>query len=69
MMFVPHRKHGPPRCVTEIALLLYVDDVCTSEETNVWTSMVCYGESFTFVYVDNVRTSQEAWTTTVRYGG
>jgi hypothetical protein len=26
------------------------------------------GESFTFLYVDDVHTSQEAWTTTVRYG-
>jgi hypothetical protein len=28
---------------------------------------VCYGYSFILLYVDGVRTSQEAWTTTVRY--
>jgi hypothetical protein len=34
---------------TAIALLfLYVDDVCTSQETQVWASTDCYGGSFTF---------------------
>jgi hypothetical protein len=32
-----------------------------------WTTTVRYVDSFTFLYVDDVRTSQEAWTTTVRY--
>jgi hypothetical protein len=66
MMFVPHRKHGPPRYVTGIALLL----ICRSRRTSqaAWTTTVRYGDSFIFVYVNDVRTSQEAWTTTVRYG-
>jgi hypothetical protein len=46
-MFVPHREHayGPTRPVTGTALILYVD-VRTSEDTNIWTSTACYGESF-----------------------
>jgi hypothetical protein len=27
--------------------------------TTLWASTVCYGDNFTFVYVDDVRTSQE----------
>jgi hypothetical protein len=66
-MFVPHRKHGPPRYLTGIAFtLLYVDDGRTSQEA--WTTTLPYGDSFTLLYVDDGRTSQEAWTTTVRYG-
>jgi hypothetical protein len=38
----------------------YVDDVLTSEETHLWASTACYRDSFTFLYVGDVRTSQEA---------
>jgi hypothetical protein len=31
-------------------------------------SLARYGDSFTFLYVDDVRTSQEAGASTVRYG-
>jgi hypothetical protein len=51
MMFVRHRKrtYEPPRPVTGRALVfLYVDDVRTSQETYLWASMACYGETFSF---------------------
>jgi hypothetical protein len=62
MMFLPHRKHIDMtlRSVTRLALLLYVDDVPTSQETHQYDSTVCYEDSFTLLYVDDVRTSQEA---------
>jgi hypothetical protein len=37
--------------------VLYVYDVRTSQETHLWASMPCYGDSFTSLYVDYVRTS------------
>jgi hypothetical protein len=37
---------------------LYVVDARASQETH--ASTACYGDSVTFVYVDGVRTSQEA---------
>jgi hypothetical protein len=50
--------------------LLYVDDVRTSQETNLWTITGCYGDSFTLTYADYVRTSQETHlsVSTVCYG-
>jgi hypothetical protein len=36
--------------------------------TTLWASTACYGDSFTFLYVDDVRTSQEARASTVSYG-
>jgi hypothetical protein len=35
---------------------LYVVQVRISQETHLWASMACYGDRFTFLYVD-VRTS------------
>jgi hypothetical protein len=53
-------------------LYVRVDDVDTSQETQLWTSTACYGNSFTFLYVrvDDVRTSQETrlWASTACYG-
>jgi hypothetical protein len=50
--------------------ILYVDDVCTSQETHLWASTACYVDSFTLLYVDDVRTSQERhlWASTACYG-
>jgi hypothetical protein len=45
-MFVPHRKHSPSQLVTGIALLLYVDDVRTSQETHSFS--VCYEVALLF---------------------
>jgi hypothetical protein len=38
--------------------------------TTLYTSAACYGYSFTFLYVDDVRTTQEThiWTSTACYG-
>jgi hypothetical protein len=50
MMLLPHSNHAyrPPRPVTGIALpFSYVDDVRTSQETYVWDSTACYGDSIT----------------------
>jgi hypothetical protein len=50
IMFLSHKKHiRPQRPVTGIALNLYLVDIRTSQETHVWTSAVCYGDSFTVV--------------------
>jgi hypothetical protein len=47
--------HGPLR---GYFYLFYVYDVRTSQETRLWVSITaCYGDSFTFLYVDDVRTS------------
>jgi hypothetical protein len=32
-------------------------EVRTSQETHLWAAMACYGDGFTFLYVDEVRTS------------
>jgi hypothetical protein len=40
-------------------LTLFVDDICTLYETNLWASTACYEDSFTFLCVCDVRTSQE----------
>jgi hypothetical protein len=60
-MSTPHRKHtyGPPRPATGKILLLYIVYIRTSQETNLWAFLASYGDSFTFLYVDDVRTSQE----------
>jgi hypothetical protein len=46
----------------------YVDDGRTSQEA--WTTTVGYGDSFTFLYVYDVRTSREIqlWASAARYG-
>jgi hypothetical protein len=43
-MFVPYRKHvcAPPRPATRIALISYIDDVCTLPETHLRVFMICY---------------------------
>jgi hypothetical protein len=51
-----------------MAYFLYVDYVRTSKETHLWASTACYWDSFTFSYVDDVCTSQEAQTSTAWYG-
>jgi hypothetical protein len=49
-------------------ILLYVDDVHTSQETYLWASTACYGDDFTLSYVDDFHTSQGTQASTVRYG-
>jgi hypothetical protein len=98
-MFVPRRKHtyGPQRPIRWMALpfyvlmmivpywkrlrtstayckesftCLYVDDVRTSKETNLGSSVVCYADSSIFLCIDGVRTSVEThlWASTACYG-
>jgi hypothetical protein len=66
-MFVPNRKHLRTCSAWYMGsfTLLYVD-FRTSQEAH--ASMVCYGDSFTFLYVDEFRTSQEAHASTACYG-
>jgi hypothetical protein len=40
-------------------LRVYVDYVRTSQEAHPWAFTVCYGDSFTFLYADDFRKSQE----------
>jgi hypothetical protein len=51
-------------------MLLYIDDVRTSQETYLWASTDGYGNSFMLLYIDDVRISQEAylWASTACYG-
>jgi hypothetical protein len=42
-----------------MALLIILDDVRISQETHPLASMACFGDSFTFLNEDYVRTSQE----------
>jgi hypothetical protein len=53
--------------VTRIALIRYIEKMFVSHRKHILDTTACYGDSFTLVYVDVVRISQEAWTTTVRY--
>jgi hypothetical protein len=57
-MFVPHRKHtyGPLRLVMGIPSLHV--DVRTSQETHLWASTACYGDTVTSLYGDDFPTSQ-----------
>jgi hypothetical protein len=49
-----------PRPVTDIALLsLYLDEVRTSQETDLWSSTACHRDSFISLYVYDIRTSEE----------
>jgi hypothetical protein len=43
-----------------------VDAVCTSKGTHLFTSTACYKDSFSSLYVNDVRTSQETqlWAST-----
>jgi hypothetical protein len=36
---------------------LYLDDGRTSRKTHLWISTACYGDSVTFLYVDDIPTS------------
>jgi hypothetical protein len=67
-MFVPHRKHlwAPTACNKDSFTVLYVDDICTSQEAQ--ASTACTGDSFNVLYVDDVRTSQEAQASTACTG-
>jgi hypothetical protein len=60
IIFVPHREHlWDSTAYNEGSfILLYVDDIRTSQKTHLWASMYCYEDSFTFLYVDDIRTSQ-----------
>jgi hypothetical protein len=50
-------------------IYIYVD-VRTPQKTHIWAYMTGYGDSFNFLYADDVPTPQEAhlWTSTVCYG-
>jgi hypothetical protein len=42
-----------------IALLFYMQTMFVPHRKHLWASTACYGHSFTLLYVDDVRTSQE----------
>jgi hypothetical protein len=56
-----------PRSVTEIALPSYMYMMLVPHKKHLWASTACYGDSFTFLYVDHVRTSHEThkWASTL----
>jgi hypothetical protein len=61
-MLIPHKKYTyfPPRPVSGIALLfIYIYDIPTSQEAHVWASTACYRYIFTFLHVNDARTSQQ----------
>jgi hypothetical protein len=43
-----------------VNITLYIYYAHTSQERHFWTSKVSYGFSFTFLHVDDVRTSEKA---------
>jgi hypothetical protein len=63
-MFVP--QETPPRPVTGMALFLYAD-MFVPHRKHLRASTACYGERVTFLYIDDVRTSQEPQASTVCY--
>jgi hypothetical protein len=50
IMLVPHREQSVDiRCLLRGSFyFLYIDDIRTSQETYLYTSTACYGDSFTF---------------------
>jgi hypothetical protein len=64
-MFVPHRRHIPPRLVTGRALL-FICRWCSYLTGNTCLDSLVRGGLY-FLYVDDVRTSQETHASTVRY--
>jgi hypothetical protein len=63
-MFVPDRKHTyrPPRLVTGIALLFYVQMMVVPHRRHTYRPPpACYGDSFTFLCADDGRTTQETY--------
>jgi hypothetical protein len=55
------QRYRSPWPVMGIGLhFLYVDDVCISQEIYLRVSTACYGDSLTFSYEDDVRTSHDA---------
>jgi hypothetical protein len=72
-MFTPHRKrtYGPSRPVTGIALLFYMWMIFVPHRKHAYGPLQpVTGGNFTFLYVDDVRTSQEMylWASTACYG-
>jgi hypothetical protein len=52
--------------VTGIAVLFHMLVMYVPHRKH--TPLLCYGDSFTFIYVGDVRTSQETYASTVCYG-
>jgi hypothetical protein len=68
-VLIPRKHiHALSRPITEIALLLYRSIWFVPHRKQLLVSTACYGDRFTFVYVD-VRTSQETllWTSAACY--
>jgi hypothetical protein len=61
IMFVPHRKQvcRPPRPVKGIPLPFYAYMMFVPHRKHLWASPACYGDGFTFQFVDGIRTSQK----------
>jgi hypothetical protein len=57
-----------PWSVTEIYLLFYMCMIFVPHRKHLWSSIPCYGDSVTVLYVNDVRTSQAAQDSTARYG-
>jgi hypothetical protein len=53
-----------------IALQFYMYKMLIPNRKHLWTATACYGDSFTFLYADDVRTSKEIhlWAYTACYG-
>jgi hypothetical protein len=55
----PHNPMGLHGLLRHGFNSLHIDDVRTLQKTHLWASATCYGDSLTFLYVGDVRTSQE----------
>jgi hypothetical protein len=51
--------NGPPRPVMEIALLFHMQMMFVPQWKHLRAPTACYGNNFTFLYEDNVHTSQK----------
>jgi hypothetical protein len=71
-MFVPHREHTyvPPRPVTRKVLLFCMQMMFVLHRIYPWHSTACYGDSFTFLYVDGIHIlyGTYLWPSTACYG-
>jgi hypothetical protein len=53
-----------------LRLTLFLLRIGTSQDTHLWASTACYNDSFTFLHVDDVRTSWKTllWAFMASYG-
>jgi hypothetical protein len=68
--YLTGNTYGPPRPATRRALHVYMQMMFVPHRRHLYASTACYGDSFTCLHVDDVRTSQKThlYASTACYG-